>query len=82
MTFMLAKFSLTIAVVLQFFLWHTMFVTGCVMFRMKDVWDLGLSLFGIFGIWGIQDMGCWGCGMFETWDVRDVGCLRCEMFGI
>ena len=28
----------------------------------------------MFGMWDVQDEGCWGCGMFAMWDVQDVGC--------
>ena len=29
---------------------------------------------GMYKMWDIQDVGCWGCGMFEMCDVGDVGC--------
>ena len=42
---------------------------------------------GMFGMWDIWVMGCWGCGMlgwgmFKMRDVRDVRCLGCGMLGM
>ena len=31
-------------------------------------------MFGMFVMWDVGDVGCWGCGMLTMWDVRDVGC--------
>ena len=76
MTFMLAKFSLTIAVVLQFFFMAydvcdglcDVQDEGCLGFRtftIWDIWDMGYSGYGMLGMWNVRDMGCSGCGMFE-----------------
>ena len=49
------------------------------MLEVWNVRDVGCSGCGMFGIWdvgdvGLQDVGCSGCGMLGMWDVRDVGC--------
>ena len=44
---------------------------GCGMFRMWDVWDMG-----------VQVAGCSRCDMFAMRDVWDVGCLGNRMLGM
>ena len=33
-------------------------------------------------MWGVWDVGCWGCGMLEMWDVGDVGCSEYGMWDV
>ena len=33
---------------------------------------LRISVYGMFGMWKVWDVGRSGCGIFEMWDVRDV----------
>ena len=51
--------------------------SGCGMFGMWDVGDVGCSGCGIFRMWDVGDVG-----MFGMWDVRDVGCSGCGVFGM
>ena len=43
---------------------------------------LGCSGCGMFGLRDVQDVGYSGCGIFGMWDVRDVECLGCEMWEV
>ena len=43
--------------------------SGCELFRMLDVGNVGCSR-----------CGCSGCGMFWMWDVSGVGCSGCGIF--
>ena len=47
---------------------------------MLGKWHIENVECGMYGMWDVQDVGCWGCGMFEMWDVGDVGCSGCGMF--
>ena len=49
---------------------------------MRGKWHIENVECGMYRIWDVQDVGCWGCGMFEMWDVQDVGCAGCRMFGM
>ena len=54
----------------------------CGMYGIWDVQDIGCWGCGMLGMWDVGDVGCWGCGMFGMWDVWDVGCAGCGMFGM
>ena len=45
--------------------------SGCGMFRMGDVWDVGCWDMECWGC-EIRDVVCSGCAMFEMGDVQDV----------
>ena len=49
---------------------------------MRGKWHIENVECGMYGIWDVQDVGCWVCGMFEMWDVGDVGISGCGMFGM
>ena len=36
---------------------------------------------GVFGMRSIRDVGCLGCGIIGLWDLRDVGCSDVRNFG-
>ena len=37
---------------------------------------------GMFGVWGVPEVGCSRCGMFRMWDARDVEYLGCGMWDV
>ena len=83
MTFRLSdKYQLHYCSSTTMFSCHTMFLTCCSMFRMKDVWNVRHSRRAIFGICNVWDVGCLGCRMFGKWNVWDVGCSECKMLGM
>ena len=59
-----------------------MFLTSCGMFKIWDVWDVGLWGWVIYGDVRRGKVGRLGCGMFGMWDVQDVECCRFGMFGV
>ena len=46
-----------------------------------DVWEVGCSGCGMFGMCDVQDVECSGGGMFGRGDVQEVGCSGCGMYG-
>ena len=54
----------------------------CEMFGMRDVWDVWCSRYAMLKMWDVWDGGCSRCGMFGMGDVPDVGCFGCGMFGM
>ena len=68
------KYHLNYCTTIIVFSCDMMFLTGCAMFRMWDIWDVGCWDCAMFGVWDIENWDVWGVGrlawgMFGVWGV-------------
>ena len=49
--------------------------SGCSLFGMRVVWDVGCLGYGLLRAWHFGDVACCGCGVLGMWDEGDVRCL-------
>ena len=84
--------SFKILLILIDLIWqeYALYISGCGIFGMSDIWDIECWGCGMFGMWDVRNVECLGCemleflgyGMFRMWCVRDLGCSGCVMFVI
>ena len=88
MTFRLANTTLTTASLI--FSCHLMFATGCGMFGIWHVWDVGRLRCRTFGMWDVEmwdvqevEYSGWRIpAMWDVWDVEVWGCGMLEMWDV